>query len=372
MIVKINAVDDYGRGITRIENKVCFVNNAQKGEVVKIKKIEEHKNYDIAEVVEYIETSKTRVIPKCPYYKECGGCDLATMTYQASLELKEENIKEELKRSNLTGYTYLGIIASTPNHYRNKITLHSNQKELGFYKKGTHELVAINNCMLVDERINKIIPTLKKEEDVMIRVSNENNEMLITPTNKTIISSIGSKKYRISVKSFFQVNGEITKKLYDYVYEIIKEQKPTNVLDLYCGIGTISIYIHDLVKNVLGIEMIEDAIIDAKYNKKINQASNVSFLCGDVSKYIKTLKNQYDLIIVDPPRSGLTKKVVEEMIRINPKTIIYISCNKKTLIRDLKRLEASYKFSSIKLFDMFPNTYHVECVALLSLKSVDK
>ena len=231
MIVKINALDDNRRGITRINNKVCFVKGVQMGEIVEINIVEEHKNYDIAEVVEYKKTSKERITPKCPYYKECGGCDLGDMTYESSLKWKEENIKEKLARNHFTSFKYLGITASSPYYYRNKITLHSNKKELGFYKRESHELIKIDHCMLVDKRINKIIKTLKKTDDVMIRVSNISDDMLIGNEKKTIISSIGSKKYRISPKSFFQVNSEITKKLYDYIYEIVKEKKAQNVLD---------------------------------------------------------------------------------------------------------------------------------------------
>ncbi len=368
MIVKIDFFDYFGRGITRINNKVCFVKGAQKGEVVEIKIVEEKKNYCMAEVIKYIEKSNNRIQSPCPYYQDCGGCHLGEMTYKATLELKEKSILEELEKNAMIDFKYLGIIGGTPYHYRNKITLHSDGENLGLYKEKSHILVPIERCLLVDDRLNQIIKTLPKQKDIMLRVSNENDDILIGETNRTIISSIGSKQYRISPQSFFQVNGEVTKKLYDYIYEIVEKNKPENVLDLYCGIGTISIYISDLVKKVLGIEIVRDAITDANYNKKINQASNTTFLCGDVSKYIKTIKDKYDLIIVDPPRAGIHKKALEEMMRINAPTIIYISCNKRTLIRDLKLLEKEYKLKSIKLFDMFPNTYHIESVCILKRK----
>lgn len=366
MVVKIDFFDHYGRGVARIDGKICFVKGAQKGEVVAIRIVEEKKHYLIAEVISYIEKSPTRILPQCPYYYQCGGCHLGEMTYEDTLKFKEESVLEELKRNHIDHFSYLGIVAGTINHYRNKITLHSDGNNLGFYKEGSHDLVVIDTCLLVDDRINKIIPLLPKNKEIMIRVSNENDEMLIGDCKKMIISSIGTKRYRISPKSFFQVNSEVTKKLYDYIYEIVERIKPSNVLDLYCGIGTIGIYIHELVEKVLGIEIVSDAILDANYNKELNHASNVSFLCGDVSNYIKTLAGQYDLIIVDPPRSGLSKKTLEEILRIDAQTIIYISCNKLTLIRDLKLLKEQYNMDSICLFDMFPNTYHVECVCVMN------
>jgi len=174
------------------------------------------------------------------------------------------------------------------------------------------------------------------------------------------------KRFKISSDSFYQVNRFVTSKLYEQVINVFKNQKRKTVLDLYCGIGTIGIYIHELVEKVLGIEIVLDAISDANYNKELNHVNNVSFLCGNVSKYIKTLTGKYDLVIIDPPSGGLAKKALEELLRIKAQTIIYISCNKLTFIRDLKLLEELYKVDSIRLFDMFPNTKHVECVCVLN------
>lgn len=366
MVVKINSFDFFGRGVTRVENKVCFVKGAQEGETVEIEIIEDHSSYLIARVTKYLETSPNRILPICPYYEKCGGCHLAEMTYGATLRMKEKNVLEQLKRNGFSSFSYFGIVDGTPYHYRNKLTLHSDGKRLGLYQEGTHQVVSIDRCLLVDDRINRIIPTLPREKEVMIRVSNENDDMLIGKSKDTIISSIGSYQYRISSSSFFQVNHEMCEKLYDYIYDTVKEIGVKKPLDLYCGVGTIGIYIHDLVTEVLGIEVLKEAVIDAKFNQELNQASNVSFLCGDVSSYISKLEQQYDFVIVDPPRGGLSKKVILELFRISPTTILYVSCNPATLIRDLKRLEVEYSLSSIKLFDMFPNTYHVECVCVLN------
>lgn len=366
MILEICSYDCYGRGVARFENKVYFVKNAQVGEVVKVKIVEENKKYNVAEVLKYLKKSDYRIKSPCPYYERCGGCHLGEMRYEKTLEFKEELIKSEFERNGIRDFSYLGIISGSPYYYRNKITLHSDGVRLGLYKEGSHDLVPIDKCLLVDEHINQIITTLPKDREVMVRISNISEDMLIGDEKKKIISAIGNRKYRISSSSFFQVNAEITKKLYDYIYEVVESLNSKNVLDLYCGIGTIGIYIHDLVEKVLGVEIVKEAVADANFNKKLNRLDHISFLCGDVSQYIERIKYQYDLIIVDPPRSGLKKLVVEEIKRLNAKTIIYISCNKATLIRDLKLLEERYRLQSLKLFDMFPNTYHVECVCVLN------
>ena len=366
MVVKISSVDDCGCGITRIHNKVCFVENALQDEVVEIEMVAEKKKYSIAKVSRYIEKSKDRVFSSCPYHKDCGGCRYMETSREYELKMKSQTVLEQLKRNIQNDFLFLGIESGNDKNYRNKVVLHSDGKRLGFYQEKTHNLVEIENCQLLDERINRIIPSLPKSSDIMIRTSNENDDLLIGEEDQTIISTIVDYSFRISHNSFFQVNCEITEKLYQYIYETVKSKSPKNVLDLYCGIGTIGIFIHTLVEEVLGVEIVEEAVEDANYNKKLNQIENISFLCGDVSKYIDSFIDQYDLIMVDPPRGGLAKKVVEEMIRISSKTIIYTSCNPRSLIRDLKLLSEKYEVESIKLFDMFPRTYHVETVCVLN------
>lgn len=365
MVVKIDSYDCYGRGVSRIDHKVCFVKGALVGEVVEIKIVEEKKSFLVAVVTRVLEKSLDRIEPLCPYYEKCGGCHFGMMSYSASLRAKENTILSLFRKNGFSHFSYLGIVPGQNYHYRNKIVLHSDGSSLGLYQEGSHDLVPIDACLLADARINQVIPTLSKDKDVMIRVSNVDDAMLVGESKDVIISAIGSKKYRISAQSFFQVNSEMCEKLYHYIYEIVKMSSATTVLDLYCGIGTIGIYIHDLVREVLGIEIVKEAVRDAKYNQKLNHVSNISFLCGDVSKYASRLEKKYDFVIVDPPRAGLKEKVIEELIRIDAQTILYVSCNPATLIRDLKRFSDFYSLDSMKLFDMFPNTYHVECVCVL-------
>jgi len=366
MVVEIESYDHYGRGVCHIDSKVCFVKGALAFETVEIEIEKEERRFFIAKVIKVIQKSPDRIEPQCPYYDACGGCHLGLMTYEAQLRFKEENMKEEMKRAFSKEISFLGIVGGSPFYYRNKVVLHSKDGQLGFYKEESHELVPVKECLLVDQRINQMISSLNKDEECMIRVSNCSCDFLLNDSFPAITSKIGSYQFQISPRSFFQVNSEVTEKLYDYLYSVVKEKKARHVLDLYCGIGTIGIYIHSLVEHVLGIEIVPEAIQNANFNKKLNQAENVSFLCGDVGCYIDQLKNQYDLIIVDPPRSGLSKKVIFEIERIAPKTILYVSCNRITLIRDLKLLEEFYEIETIRLFDMFPNTYHVECVCVLN------
>lgn len=198
-----------------------------------------------------------------------------------------------------------------------------------------------------------------------------------------IEDSIGNVKFYISPESFYQVNALMTKVLYDKVVEFAEFDKKENVIDLYCGIGTISLYIAKYVNAVLGIEVIDRAVSDAKLNAELNHIENADFLCADVDELyekesntfskIERINNRniiYDTIIVDPPRKGLSYSLIEFIKHIKPKKIIYVSCDPATLARDLDILcheEKLYRLEKISNVDMFPHTMHIETIARVVL-----
>ena len=397
--MQIEKLDYYGRGIGRINNKITFVENALKDEIVDIKILKESKKYNEAIVKSYNTKSKSRVTPKCKYYNICGGCNISHLKEEEQEGFKDSKIKELLNR-NLNIEHLDKIEYSKFYNYRNKIVLHIKEDKLGLYKNKSNELIEIDECLLVDDKINSLIKILKKIikkeknlDKATIKLGNITNEIMLILEGKLkdysellsnvdvliindkvvskkdyIISIIGNKKYKISKNSFFQVNQVITEKIYNEIRSNIEKINPKNVLDLYCGTGTIGIYIADLVENVTGIEVIKDAVLDANFNKELNNIDNISFILGKVEDKIIVIKDNIDLIIVDPPRSGLDKKVISVINKIKAKNIIYVSCNPITLVRDLKLLKDNYNIEYIKPYDMFPNTYHVECVVLLERK----
>ncbi len=187
-----------------------------------------------------------------------------------------------------------------------------------------------------------------------------------------IYDKLDEFKFKISPMSFYQVNPIQTEKLYNLAIEKAKLTGKEVVFDLYCGIGTIGIFAAKHAKQVYGIEIVEEAIKDAKQNAKINDVENINFFAGDVEELLFDLidnkKIKPDVIIVDPPRKGLDGKSINNIVRVLPKKVIYISCNPATLVRDLKLLEDTYEIKEIQPVDMFPFTSHVECVAVLQLK----
>ena len=368
--VEIEKLDHYGRGITKIDDKICFVENALPNETVEIKIEKETKKYLLASTSKIIKQSKDRVTPPCPYYQICGGCNLEHLSFEKENRYKKQKVQEIMEKfAKVDKNLVQDTIYNQPYHYRNKIILHNKNNQIGLYERKSNQIIPIEKCYLVEEKLNEEIKkiTLSKEKDIVLRIGNKTEEILNQKKN-TIKSYIGSKQYQISKESFFQVNSKITEKLYDEVKEIIKNKHSKNVLDLYCGTGTISIYIHEEVNKVLGIESCKEAVEDAKENIILNKAQNCTYQLGKVEDLTKEITRKYDTAIIDPPRKGLNKKVVDKLLEITPNTLIYISCDPVTLARDLNLLKKAYRIDYIRPYNMFPRTYHIENLVLLTKK----
>lgn len=247
----------------------------------------------------------------------------------------------------------------------------------------THEIM----CILV---LNK--KELKKEKElikVLIRefpeiktiVKNYNmkntnvilgNENEVIYGDGYIYDELGDYTFKISPLSFYQINPIQTEALYNIAIEMADLKKTDTLFDLYCGIGTIGIFASPYVNRVYGIEIVKQAIEDAKENANINNIRNIEFFAGDVEKVFENVLKEHnvkpDVIFVDPPRKGLDKHTIENILNIKPEKIVYISCNPASLVRDLKLLEESYEIKKIQPVDMFPFTSNVECCAVLTLK----
>lgn len=404
--VLIEKMDHNGRGIARTDNKTIFVSNALPNEVVDIKITFEKKKIAEAEVIKYIKTSEDRINPKCPYYGKCGGCDLMHINYGNQLLYKESKVKEIIERyGNINCEIIKPIVGGEQYNYRNKITLHVKDKA-GFYLKKSSKIITIENCDIADKKINEIIEKLNNINldgiyEIVIRTSKnnlstmlvlklyneiDNNEYInefkdLVDTivlykkrqfetiygNGYILEKLNNFNFKISPDSFFQVNTNQTIKLYDKVVEYADLNKNENVLDLFCGTGTIGIYLSSYCNKVLGVEINKYAIEDAKFNKKLNNINNIEFKCLDAIK-INQVTDSFDVVIIDPPRTGLEKETIAYLNDLSPKKIVYVSCDAITLARDIKLLSEKYDVIEITPFDLFSNTEHVENVCKLVRK----
>ena len=399
-MIEITSLDHNGKGLGKLNNKIVFVENALPGEIVDLKIVKEKKNYIEAEVKHFIKKANNRIESLCPYFNICGGCDLLHMSYDDQIKFKQNKIENIISKYLNTKIKINNIVKSDDNfYYRNKTTFQVKEK-IGFYKNKTYEIAPIKKCLISNKSINSAIKYLEQldlqninkitcratDNELMIILETNNlnlnidilkeiassiyirtnKEYKLIYGNKYITNSLDNYKYLVSPESFFQINENICLKLYSKIKEYVGENK--NVLDLYCGTGSIGIFVSEN-NNVLGIEINDSAIKDAIKNIELNNLKNIEFICGESGNTLNNIKFNPDAIIVDPPRSGLSKETIDNILKFNPDTLIYVSCDPMTLVRDLNLLNNKYNIVELTPYDMFPNTKHVECLVLLKKKS---
>ena len=369
MEVTITKLNHEGKGITKIDNKITFIPNILTKEVADIEITKEYKKFNLGKVTKYISTSDSRVVPACPYYGVCGGCNIMHMSYCAQLDFKKDKVKNILEK-------YAGIVTDleiVPSdkvlNYRNKVTLHISNNKVGYMKEGTNEVINIEKCLLLDNRLNEEIDNISDKTNDSYVIRTNGSDVISNEKNGYLIMNINDYKFRIDIKSFFQVNSYICGLLFKELESNL--DTTNNVLDLYSGVGTLSIVSSKKAKKVLSIEVNKNSYMNAVANLELNNIDNVDFMCGKVEDLIDKISVKPDVIITDPPRSGMDKKTINVIKEFLPNKIIYISCEAMTLARDIKLLSEEYTLNKVKCFDMFPNTYHVETVVLLSHKKPD-
>lgn len=385
--VNIISNTNLGDGVGRIENKPIYIKNAVSKDKLEVKITRVNKKYLQGEIVKIVKESEDRVKPLCPYFPKCGGCTFWNVNITKENEIKENYIKRLFPNVKVNT-----IIANNEINYRNKVTFHIHNGKLGYYQKNSNNLVIIDECLILNKEINKIKKYLEtldltKVTEIMIRYSNNYDELLINFKgqlkdynnlkkikniksiyinndlvygNPTIKEKINNLEFLIGPNSFFQINTNMIANLYNSIKNFITPS--SSLLDLYCGTGTIGIYLNEYFEHILGIDIVKENIENAFLNKKINKIDNISFQHKDAS----SIENTYfDAVIVDPPRAGLGEKTKEHLLNINSKIIIYVSCNPNTLKKDIEKLKEKYQLVEITPVNMFPKTEHIECVSLL-------
>ena len=421
-----------GAGVVHNGDMVFFVPGLIAGEEAELGVTALKKNYGFARIVKIIKKSKHRVEPSCSVNRLCGGCQLLHMDNEEQEQFKIDKVKGCFRMNAQMEVEITSILeASTRIGYRNKVQvpvqLNGNTVDMGFYQNHTNKIINYDKCIMQSELSNKITKSLKKWFDeyrcakeirhVLIKHAHMTNEVMVClivrhypfnkheliidkltkayPEIKSIVAIenrrednviLDGKEYllygrkyieetllgcrfRISARSFYQINPYATEILYQTAVDFAGLTGNETLIDLYCGTGTIGLICASHAKKVYGIEIVEDAIRDAKINAELNGITNEEFMVGDAgSGAQKLLKNhiQPDVVIVDPPRKGCSKDTLNAVIQMNPERIVYVSCDPATLARDCKYLdENNYHLQKIQPVDMFPGTVHVECVVLL-------
>lgn len=392
MQVHIDRMDHFGNGIGNINGKIIFVKGALPGETVDVTITKDKKSFMEGTINTIIYKSSKRVEPFCKYFGVCGGCSLCHLNYENTLEYKKERVKNILSKFDIPK---INVIRNENDlYYRNKIELKIVDGKLGFYEKSTHNLIEIKECKVTKKSINKsfeFIKNMKLEnanvtiranynDEVLIIIDSKEKPVILNPEDYKIVGIVLNDKciygqdnfmdkinnlfFTVSYNSFFQVNNYINLELFNLIKENIIGK---TVLDLYSGVGTLSIVASKVVDKVYSIEVTQNAVKNALINAKINKCDNINFILGKVEDKIGFINDKIDTIIVDPARAGLDKKTIEVINNICPQRIIYVSCDTQSLANNLVDL-ANYEIKKFYILDMFSYTYHIECFCILDRK----
>ncbi len=399
-----------GEAVGRYKGKVVFVPYALPGEEVLVEIVEDKKRYARARPVEVLSPAPQRVAPRCPHFGVCGGCHWQHVDYAAQLEFKESILRDQLARLGGIKEAPLEPIIgmAAPWCYRNHIQFSlTADGRLGFVaarsRGQARQVVPIEVCYVLHPLLDDIFAALDLELPGLKRLSlragvNTGQRMMIFETeddqppelevdfplscvlllsdgraatlvgNTHIVERLAGRQYRISASSFFQVNTIQAEALAHQVIDVLTPslQGDETLLDAYCGVGTFALGLADRVGRVIGVEEHGQAIADARLNAAAYDLANVEFVQGRVEEVLPGLEEGIDLAILDPPRQGCGPEALKAVAELSPTRIVYVSCDPATLARDVRTLlQEGYELVEVQPVDMFPQTYHIETIALL-------
>ncbi len=413
--VEIEDTNIFANGVCHIDSFVVFVEGALKGEKCKIQITKVYPRYAYAKCVEILENNENRITPVCDKYGICGGCSFLHTSISFENKTKESFVKSVFNKNKINA-DFEEISCPVSQKYRNKVVLFYNGQSFGYNEKSTTNIVEHTSCLLNDEIFDDIANFTAIElkntplRALYLRKNRSNTEIMVCPvfykntdifkytgllvnkfpnvktvlvaelkdkdfaieklTFKTvygdgyITDTLCGLNFKISPKSFYQVNPDCAELLYEKAIELLNPQPNEQIADLFCGTGTMGIITAKRTNcKVYGIEIEPSAVKDAKKNAKLNGVTNIEFKVEDASKFDK----QIDSCIIDPPRKGCSKFMLDTLLRLKPQKIVYVSCNPDTMCNDLKELLNYYKISSpVFTYNQFPKTTHIEAVLCLT------
>lgn len=444
--VAIRDLGVHGEGIGSVDGFTVFVPGALPGETVTAEITLLKKSYALGKLLSVEQKSPFRVVPECPVYENCGGCQLSHLTYEGQLDMKYRRVKDVIERiAGESGKLVRPVLPAAHSFaYRNKMAvpagLVKGEAALGCYRQGSHDIISVSSCAIQKEENNRLLRFARRFIEkygisvydektrkgslrhVLGRVGDDGKMMAVLVTasetlpeekrwieemqkelpevvslwhniqpkpgntilgakirhlwgRETLTASLCGLQFEISPYSFFQVHKEQAEILYEKALEYADLKGEETVIDAYCGTGTISLCLAKKAKWVIGIEIVKPAIEDAKKNAKKNHMANTEFYAADAGKLMPQLYRKGlvpDVIVMDPVRAGCSEEVLKAA-GMKPKRIVCVSCNPATFARDAKILKSEgYEIKEIQPVDMFPQTMHVETVALLYKLDVDE
>lgn len=438
--VYITDLSDTGEGVGRLGSRVVFVPDTVTGDRALVRLVHLKSNYTIAKLHQLIEPSPHRIRPHCMVADKCGSCQWQHVDYEYQQLIKQNLVVQALER--IGGFTDPPIApiltADSPLAYRNKATYPlkrspTGQVQAGYYQKGSHQLINLNQCPVQDSRLNPLLAEIKQDiqklgwsvynetrhqgrlRHLSLRIGRRTGEMLLTlvttdwnlgdletqaqtwlnrypqlvgvcvnrnPHRTNAIfgeetrciagqpylqEEFAGLQFHLRPETFFQVNTEAAEELLNVIAQQLALKGDEVLVDAYCGVGTFTLPLAQRVRQAIGMELESASVEQAKQNAQLNGITNATFQSGAVETLLPQLGIAPDIVLLDPPRKGCDRVVIETLLELSPERIVYISCKPATLARDLKLLcqTGKYQLIHVQPADFFPQTSHVECAAVL-------
>lgn len=345
-----------GLGLCRTETGIVFVEGLMPNETAECKQIGKTGGILVFGIEKLLEKSPERREPFCKYFGICGGCDWQFMNYDAQISAKKEIFEDNLRRiGKFYDFTVPQIYFADEKNYRirAKFSVDRKTQKIGFLSKKSHEVIAIDNCPLLSENLNKFVEEIALN---YLQYTNQKEIKIIDHENGEI--SVGKYKFEVNNNSFFQANKFLTKKMANWCKENVENCE--ELLDIYGGVGLFSVFCSEKAKNITLVEIDERMAGLAQKTFEKNNIKNAKAIGISAEEFLADKKINVDCIVIDPPRIGLDKKVAE-VIAKSTKKIIYISCNPTTQARDARIFaNLGFKITKTAIFDCYPNTFHIE------------
>ncbi|MBA3061056.1 MAG: class I SAM-dependent RNA methyltransferase [Nitrospirae bacterium] len=388
----------YGGYIIARDSGVIFIKGAIPDEVVEVSISEKKRDYSIGMVTNVIEPSPYRINPPCSVFGTCGGCHLQFISYEKQVSMKEEILLDSVSRIGRLEIPLSPALTERNYNYRYRGQFKiSREGGIGFYKEGTRDVVPVEECPLMIKEINRIVRELNNRKlsgikEIHISCGDAANALikskLATEDIEKIMSGVGFSgvafesgestgrdyirldlnglQYTVTPWSFFQAHWNLNKKVVELIVNELQPLENMRILDLYAGAGNFSLPLAAYASQVVAVEENRYAADDGQRNVKLNNIKNCRFINSPAEKY--RIQGKFDIVLLDPPRPGLHSDAARKIIDSSPGKIVYISCNPATLARDLRKFSERYNVDSLRMIDFFPNTYHVEALAFMSLR----
>jgi 23S rRNA (uracil1939-C5)-methyltransferase len=382
-----------GDGLGRLDGRVVFAPFVLPGERIRAQAEQEKPGMVRARMLEVLQAAPDRVAAPCAVFGRCGGCHYQHAPYARQLEVKRAILAEEVRRlGKMEPPAEIAVVSAEPFGYRNRVQLHVEESRIGYREGRSHKLCAVGRCPVGSPKLEAAIaalnemardgrwPRFMKSIEVFTDETQVQVNVLETdrPVARRFFDWCGEKipgmvegaldyegRFRVSSNSFFQVNRFLVDRLVEVALEGAEGE---TALDLYAGVGLLSMPLARTFRDVTAVESGAGAVRDLQFNAERAELTNLRALPKTAEEYLTGLETAPDLVVLDPPRTGLGKAVVKRLAELRPRQVTIVACDPATLARDLAGLVAAgYRVERMTLVDLFPQTYHLETVVRLKL-----